>query len=154
MREPKKYGLMLLLSYRLGLRPIEIAQLDTNQFREGELRIRNGHTKGKKGRSLPTSPEIMRALYEHMQGREGRVFLNRDGDPMDAAGISKAMRRLYGEAGQQGSCYSGRRTLLTDLVERNVNILTVQGIAGHAQPQTTLSYVGVTPTMMSRALFG
>lgn len=154
MREPEKYSLMLLLSYRLGLRPIELAQLNTNQFRDGELRIRIGSTKGKRGRSLPTSPEILRALARYMQGREGSVFLNRDGKPFDAAGITKAMKRLYGEAGQKGSCYSGRRTLLTELVERNVNILTVQGIAGHASPQTTLSYVGVSPAMMSKALYG
>ena len=71
---------------------------------------------------------------------------------MDAQGISKAMARLYREAGQRGSCYSGRRTLLTDLVERDVNILTVQAIAGHKSPLTTISYVGVTQTMMRRAL--
>lgn len=64
------------------------------------------------------------------------------------------MRRLYREAGQLGSCYSGRRTLLTDLVERDVNILTIQSIAGHSSPVTTLSYVGVTPTMMRKALYG
>lgn len=153
MRDPQKWTLMLLLSYRLGLRPIELAQLDTSHFRDGELRIRQGHTKGKEGRSIPYNAEIMSALQAHMQGRQGHVFRNAKGEIMDAQSISAAMRRLYREAGQKGSTYSGRRTLLTDLVDRDVNILVVQAIAGHRSPQTTLAYVSATPKMMARALF-
>lgn len=153
-REPLKWKAMLVMSFELGLRPIEIAQLDTNQIRGGELRIRQGHTKGKRGRSLPIRQEAIDALLAYTQGRQGPVFLNAKGEAMDAASVSSAMRRLYREAGQTGSCYSGRRTLLTDLVERDVNILTVQSIAGHSSPVTTLQYVGVTPSMMRKALYG
>lgn len=32
-REPEKWKAMLVMSFELGLRPIEIAQLDTNQIR-------------------------------------------------------------------------------------------------------------------------
>ena len=154
MQRPAMYRLLLILTFRLGLRPIELAQLESSHFRSGELRIRNGHTKGGKGRSLPTSPEIMEALALHMQGREGVVFLNKEGLPFQKGGITEACRRLYKLSGQVGSAYSGRRTLLTEMVERNVNILTVQAVAGHRSPQTTISYVGVSPTMMARALFG
>lgn len=153
MREPSKYALLIALTYRLGLRPIEIAQLDTRHFSGGELRIQIGHTKGKRsGRSLPVPSEVMERLAAYMQERTGRVFLNRDGEFMDKQAVSKCLARLYREAGQRGSCYSGRRTLLTQLVERDVNILTVQAIAGHKSPLTTISYVGVTKQMMERAL--
>lgn len=153
-REPEKNRLILVLTYRLGLRPIELAQMSTEHFRDGELRIRAGHTKGKGGRSLMVNDEITSALNDYMQGREGHVFLNNRGKPLDAAGISSLVRRFYREAGQVGSAYSGRRTMLTNMADEGVNILVMQTIAGHSSPLTTAHYVGVTPAMMRKALFG
>ena len=154
MREPAKYGLMLQLSFKLGLRPIEIAQLETSQFSDGELRIQIGHTKCKRnGRSLPVDQTIMDALNAYMDGRKGRVFLNRDGEPMDSAAIQKAMSRLYREAGQRGSCYSGRRTAAQNMLEANQNILIIQAFLGHKSPLTTLSYVGVSQNQLRAAMF-
>ena len=152
-RDAAKWRLMLTLSFQLGLRPIELAQLDTSHFRSGELRIRIGHTKGKGGRSLPVRPEVMTALHEHMRGREGHVFLNERGHPMDAPGISTAMRRLYREAGQVGSCYSGRRTAGQRMQDAGANILVLQGFYGHKSPLTTMSYVGVSMTQLREHMF-
>ena len=152
-RDAAKWKLMLLLSFKLGLRPIELAQLDTAHFRGDELRIRIGHTKGGSGRSLPTCPEIMEALHEHMRGKQGRVFYNEKGAPMDKAGISTAMRRLYREAGQVGSCYSGRRTAGQRMQDEGANILTLQGFYGHKSPLTTMSYVGVSMNQLRQAMF-
>ena len=152
-RNPRKWRLMLLLSFRLGLRPIELAQLDTAHFRGDEIRIRIGHTKGKGGRSLPVCQVVKDALAEHMQGREGHVFLNERGDPMDKGGISDAMRRFYREAGQVGSCYSGRRTAGQRMQEQGANILTLQAFYGHKSPLTTMSYVGVSMNQLREAMF-
>lgn len=152
MSRPAMYRLMVLLTTKLGLRPMEIAGLDTRWFRQGELRIPLGYSKRKSGRSLPVCEEVLEALAAHMQGREGRVFLNQRRVPFDAAGISNAIRRLYREAGQLGSAYSGRRTLATSLVEQGVNILIVQKVLGHSNPQTTMEYVSVTENMMRDAL--
>lgn len=149
---PAMWRAMLLLSFRLGLRPKEIAQLHTNQFASGSLRIQRGHSKGKSSRTLPVCAEVMSALYEHLQGREGWVFLNRDGSPFDAAGISSAMRRLYREAGTRGSCYSGRRTAGQALQDANVNVFTIQAFFGHTSPQTTLNYLGVSPNQLRNAM--
>lgn len=153
MRDPAKYSLLVTLTYRLGLRPVELAQLELEQFRDGGLRIQAGHTKGKlASRTIPVPASVLAEVHAFMQGRRGRVFQNRYGEDMDAAAITKAIKRFYSEAGQTGSSYCGRRTLLTSLVEQDVNILVVQGIAGHRSPLTTLSYVGVTQQMMARAL--
>lgn len=150
---PHMYRLMMLLSIKLGLRPMEIAGLDTSWFRGDELRIPLGHSKRKQGRSLPLCSEILEALAAHMQGSAGRVFRNKAGDVFTANGISEAMRRLYKLAGVEGSCYSGRRTLATSLVDRDVNIAIVSKVLGHSSIATTQSYVGVTDNMMRRALY-
>lgn len=147
------YRLMMLLSMRLGLRPMELAGLEAEWFRGEELRIPVGYSKRKAGRSLPVSEEILTVLHEHMGEHSGRVFLNARGAAFDANGISLAMRRLYRLAGVEGSCYSGRRTLATNLVDRDVNIAVVSKVLGHSSIATTQSYVGVTDRMMRRALF-
>ncbi len=152
-RDGAKWRLMLLLSFELGLRPIEMAQLQTQHFRGDELRIRMGHTKGKSGRSLPTSPGVLQALSEHMRSREGHVFLNERAEHMTAPAISSAMRRLYREAGQVGSCYSGRRTAGQRMQEEGANILTLQAFYGHRSPLTTMEYVGVSMNQLRQAMF-
>lgn len=153
MDRPKMYGLMLLLTKKLGLRPMELAGMETSWFVGQELRIPLGHSKRKQGRSLPVDNEILAALAAHTQGQQGRVFRNARGDAFTANGISEAMRRIYRLAGVQGSCYSGRRTMATKLVDSRVNILVVQKVLGHSSPATTMSYVGVTDSMMRSALF-
>jgi len=154
MNRPSMYRLMLLMSVKLGLRPMEIAGLDTSWFRNNELRIPLGHSKRKSGRSLPITPDIIAALKLHMQGEQGRVFRNAQGDAFTANGISEAIRRIYKMAGVQGSCYSGRRTLATNLVDKGVNIAVVQQVLGHTNLATTANYIGVTERMMREAMFG
>lgn len=154
MNRPALYRLMLLLSIRLGMRPMEIAGLDSSWFRGGELRIPLGYSKRKSGRDLPVNKEIVEALAVHMDGRKGRVFLNHSGSPFTARGISEALVRLYRLAGfEAGSCYSGRRTLATNLVDKGINIAVVSKILGHSNISTTQNYIAVTDNMMSRALF-
>ena len=153
MERPNMYKLLMLLSVRLGLRPMELAGMQSSWFRGDELRIPLGHSKRKAGRSLPINGEILEALAAHMQGREGTVFLNSFGEAFSPQGISDAMRRLYREAGVRGSCYSGRRSMATGMVDKGINIAIVSKVLGHSSIATTQAYVGVTDSMMRRALF-
>lgn len=153
MQRPQMYHLMTLLSVKLGLRPMELAGMDSSWFRHDELRIPLGHSKRKSGRSLPINQEIMDALFAHMQGRKGRVFLNQRNEPFTPKAMSEAFTRFYREAGLTGSCYSGRRSAATRMVEQGVNILVVQRFLGHSNPRTTLEYVEVSPSMLAGAMF-
>jgi integrase len=153
MERADMYSFMLLLTKKLGLRPMELAGLDTRWFIGNELRIPLGYSKRKKGRSLPIDDEILIALRKHMGNEQGRVFRNARGEAFTANGISEAIRRIYKLAGVRGSCYSGRRSMATKLVDNKVNILVVQNVLGHSSPATTMAYVGVTDTMMREALF-
>lgn len=153
MRRPAHYTLLALLVRDLGLRPIELARLDRSWFRGGELRIPHGRSKRGRARSLPVSPAIMDALAHHMGDRQGRVFLNRTGEPFTAGTIGDSIKRMFREAGVDACCYSGRRTLATNLVDRGVNLIVIRDILGHQNVATTQEYVGSTDAMMRRALF-
>ena len=88
-----------------------------------------------------------------MGNKCGRVFRNASDDAFTANGISEAIRRIYKLAGVQGSCYSGRRTMATRMVDNKVNIAVVSKVLGHSSIATTQNYIGVTDTMMRDALF-
>ena len=151
MERPACYRLMLQLSIKRGLRPMEIAGLDSSWFRGRELRIPLGHSKRKSGRTLRVDEELLADLAEHMGDRTGRVFMNAAGEAFDARGISEAIRRVYRRAGVVGSCYSGRRTMATKMVDSGVNIAVVSRVLGHSSIATTQNYIGVTDAMMERA---
>jgi integrase/recombinase XerD len=152
MERPRMYRLMVLLSFRMGLRPMEIAQLDTAWFRGNELRLPLGSSKRKSGRSIVVPAEVTEALQAHMGNRTGTLFLNQREQPFSAQGISDAMRRLYREAGVDGSCYSGRRTLATNMVDAGVSMFIIRDVLGHAHVNTTQEYISSTPNMMRRAM--
>ena len=154
MKRPAMYRLMLLLTKRLGLCPIELANMDSSWWYNDELRIPQGSTKRQGSRSLPVDAELLAALEAHMRGRVGRVFLNARGEVFAANGITEAMRRLYRNAGVDGSAYSGRRTAATNMVDRNISIRVVQDFLGHKNLATTAAYCSTTPAMLRRAVFG
>ncbi|OJY60947.1 MAG: hypothetical protein BGP16_00980 [Sphingobium sp. 66-54] len=153
MKRPAHYRLLVLLVRKLGLRPKELAALDRSWFRSDELRIPIGYSKRGSGRSLPVDNEILTALEDHMGDRTGLVFVNRMGLGFTPGLLSESVRRLFREAGVQGSAYSGRRGMATRLVDEGANILVVQKALGHKHASTTMSYVEVTDSMLRRALF-
>ena len=154
MKDAPQYTLMLLLTQKLGLRPVEIANMESNWFNDHEIRIPQGSSKRQGSRSLPVNEVILNALQEHMGNRTGRVFRNAKGDAFTPNGISEALRRIYRLAGVRGSAYSGRRTAATNMVDRGVNIKVVQSFLGHQNLATTAAYCEVTPNMLRRAVFG
>lgn len=153
MRRADMYRLLMQVSVKLGMRPVEIANFHTNWIRGRELRIPQGQSKGSASRTLPLNDELLEALAAYLQGRTGRVFSNGQGKPFTAKGISDAFQRLYERAGILGSCYSGRRTFATNMMDRSVPLPVISKALGHKSVNTTINYIGVTNSMLERAMF-
>ena len=67
--------------------------------------------------------------------------------------LARFLRALYREAGIAGaSSHSGRRTLITRLAERGVDLKAIAQIAGHTSIRTTAMYVEANPTRLARIL--
>ena len=63
------------------------------------------------------------------------------------------LKRLYREAGiSNASSHSGRRTLITRLAERGVDLKAIAEIAGHSSIRTTAVYVESNPRRLARIL--
>ncbi|GFE72393.1 tyrosine-type recombinase/integrase [Novosphingobium sp. TCA1] len=151
---PAMYRLMLLLTQRLGLRPVELANMESSWVRHSELRIPQGSSKGNASRTLPLSAELLEAFEAHMQGATGRVFTTARRADFTRDGISEAIRRIYRLAGVTGSAYCGRRTAATKMVDRGISMKVIQDFLGHSNLATTAHYLSSTPAMLATAIYG
>ena len=72
---------------------------------------------------------------------------------MTAASMARFLKALYAEAGVAGaSSHSGRRTLITRLAEKGIDLKAIAEIAGHASIRTTAVYVEANPRRLARIL--
>lgn len=154
---------MVLLSYKAGLRAQEIAGLQWTDVTDptGAVR-REGFTVpgdiAKKGRerTLPMNPALYDALLllqaSRKPGAKDRVIYGVLKPDMTATGVTVWFHRLYEKLGFEGcSSHSGRRTFITRLARRaglhDCSIKDVQMLAGHAHLATTERYIEPSPNV-------
>lgn len=137
---------MISLLYGCGLRRAELVALQRADYLpvEGELLVRG---KGNKQRAVPVG-NAAPALDDWLQLRgdePGPLFWglgnrNRRGPLTDQAVYNMLQKRakMAGVAGL--SPHDFRRTFVGDLLDAGADIVTVQKMAGHADPGTTSRY--------------
>lgn len=148
--------LIILLSFRAGLRACEIAGLDWPSVLRPDGRISPSLAvsrmiaKNGKARAIPMHPELRRALER--QHREqgfplsGPVVRSQRGGHMRPRSIVNWFAALYDDAGLQGcSSHSGRRTFITNaaklVAKAGGSLRDVQELAGHRALTTTERYI-------------
>jgi len=155
-RHGTREKLIVLLSFRAGLRACEIAGLDWTMVvtARGDvsatLAVADSIAKNGRGRRLPVHPELAIALkQQHKQlgkPRSGPVIPSRYGRNLKPRSIVNWFRTIYDELGLQGcSSHSGRRTFITRAA-RSVHkvggsLKDVQELAGHSSLTTTEAYI-------------
>ena len=158
----------LAMSLGLGLRAKELASLKWGDVyaEDGRVRpvlhLRAAYTKGAKTRDVfASSPSLRRVLEKYGEGRwivspaamQAPLFASQRGGPMTAYSMARFLKALFAEAGIAGaSSHSGRRTLITRLAERGVDLKAIAEIAGHASIRTTAMYVESNPRRLARIL--
>jgi integrase/recombinase XerD len=81
------------------------------------------------------------------------LFPSQKGGAMTPASMARFLKALYLEAGISGaSSHSGRRTLITRLAERGIDLKAIAEIAGHSSIRTTAVYVDTNPRRLARIL--
>ena len=126
------------------------------------MHLRAAYTKGGKSRDVfLSSPSLRRVLARYGEARwvmsagasRAALLPSQKGGPMTAYSMARFLKALYGEAGITGaSSHSGRRTLITRLAERGVDLKAIAQIAGHTSIRTTAMYVESNPTRLARIL--
>ena len=158
-RHPERNRLIVLLSFKAGLRAKEIAELrwsmvmDASGDISDQIHLPNKASKGKSGRVIAMNKEIRRQLMTvHMQG--GIAIQNADDcviktqrqDRTSAQAIVNRFQDWYRKLGFVGcSSHSGRRTAITNWARKaslaGGSLRDVQAMAGHASLTTTSRYI-------------
>lgn len=152
---PRNY-VIVLLSFKAGLRACEIAGLDwrmvlgTDGKVAKQLTIPGSIAKYGSGRMVPMHTDLRKALmvWHRASGRPatGPVVRSERGAGMTPQSIVNWFAVAYAELGISGaSSHSGRRTFITRaaraLVRSGGSLRDVQELAGHASLSTTERYI-------------
>ena len=148
--------LIVLLSFKSGLRACEIAGLEWGMVLTpsgsvaASITVANTIAKNGKGRRIPVHPELRNALDEHhrVSGRptKGPVVLSQRGAHMTPRSVVNWFAAIYDELGFDGcSSHSGRRTFITNAArmvsKTGGSLRDVQELAGHSALSTTERYI-------------
>lgn len=156
----------LSLSLYLGLRAKEIAALKWSDVFDADdrvrdvLRLKAAYTKGAKTRDVYlTAPRMRQALADyrkaatHWRVPDAPLLPSQKGGHLRPASMARFLKGLYVEAGlPDASSHTGRRTFITSLAERGVDLKAIAVLAGHSNIRTTALYVDANPLRLSRIL--
>ncbi len=143
-------GLMLLQ----GLRSAEVLALNRDDalLSEAQLRVRG---KGNKFRFLPLAPETVQLLEHYLRLERpnpcsAALFVSLKGcargTRMTAAGLRSLFRYHRQATGiQLANPHRFRHTFASDMIRAGMSLPALMQLMGHADIQTTLLYVQVTP---------
>ena len=143
-------GLMLLQ----GLRSAEVLALNPDDvlLSEGQLRVRG---KGSKLRFLPMAPETIQLIDHYLRLERpnpcsAALFVSLKGRSrgarMTAAGLRSLFRYHRQSTGiKLANPHRFRHTFASDMLREGVSLPALMQLMGHADIQTTLLYVQVTP---------
>lgn len=145
---------MFMLSYLAGMRVGEIAALRASDVYEADgtvkdhIRLSSAQTKGGEARTVLLNAQAQEELRIHARtlARTGvePLFVSKCGKQMCANSLVQVFGRFYRQAGlSNASSHSGRRSFLTGLAHKGVNVRVLAALAGHKNISTTQRYIEV-----------
>ncbi|MEO5495007.1 MAG: site-specific integrase [Sphingomonas sp.] len=155
-RHPVRNQVIVLLSFKAGLRACEIAGLDWTMVLKPDGRldrqicVARSIAKNGSARRIPMHTDLALALAKlhrlSERPREGPVIPSQRGSHMTARSVVNWFKCVYVELGLNGcSSHSGRRTFITRsarlLPRTGGSLRDVQELAGHRSLSTTERYI-------------
>lgn len=141
---------LIALLYAGGIRRSEAVALDREDYDAptGEVKVRSG--KGRKQRTLYLANGSLEAMADWLRLRGDTVgplfYAVRKGGRLEPRRISDQAvlyiaRHRADQAGVRAfSPHDLRRSMISEMLDRGVDLATVQRIAGHSSPTTTARY--------------
>ena len=148
---------MMELMYGSGLRVSELINLDIHSidFTNSIIRITG---KGNKDRIVPVGEYSMYYLNKYLELREfmlkkantDALFLNNHGKRMTRQGFFKNLKSILKKQGlnENISPHTLRHSFATHLLEKGVDLRSIQELLGHSDISTTRIYTHITDNMV------
>lgn len=145
---------MFMLSLLSGMRVGEIAALRVSDAYEADgtvrdhIRLSSTQTKGSEARTVLLNAQAQEELrlYARTLTRKGEqpLFVSKWDKAMSPNSLVQVFSRFYRAAGlTNASSHSGRRSFLTGLAHKGVNVRVLASLAGHKNISTTQRYIEV-----------
>lgn len=153
---PERSTVMVLLSFKAGLRACEISGLQwpmvlaSTKRVDHQIAITRGIAKCGSARVIPMHPDLRKALVAlHAYERRpttGPVVCSKRGGAMLPGSVVNWFRSVYSAVGlRECSSHSGRRTFITEsariLAKTGGSLRDIQELAGHRALTTTERYI-------------
>ena len=115
-------------------------------------------TKGNEGRRVFVGKRAKAALKRYLQSdinviQRTFLFNTQKSKHFNTNALTQLLKRLYENAHIKGaSSHSTRRTFITNLANKGVNVRVIAELASHKSIQTTQRYIDTNDTMLSNAV--
>lgn len=150
-------ALMLRMAFEHGLRVSELVGLRWSAVNLATHELTVSRVKGSLDGTHPLQGTTVRALkrYQRVTGRtSGLVFVNERGTPVSADGFRRLLHRLSERVlGVKWHPHALRHACGVHLINRGVDLRTVQQYLGHANIQNTVAYTALTGRPFERLTF-
>lgn len=155
---------ILELMYFSGMRVSEISKLRVNDVLNGDgeivdvIYLQAEQTKGNEGRRVFVGKRAKAALKRYLQSdinviQRTFLFNTQKSKHFNTNALTQLLKRLYENAHIKGaSSHSTRRTFITNLANKGVNVRVIAELASHKSIQTTQRYIDTNDTMLSNAV--
>ena len=146
---------------RCGLRVEETANLSLEaiHLKRRVIFVKDG--KGRKDRVVYLSDDAYEALVKYLRSRlpsrAKKVFLVEKGTfkgkPISVRGIQKRMEYYARKTKVKSSCHQLRHTMATQLLNADMDLVSIQDLLGHERIVTTERYIKVSNVKVMRDYF-
>jgi len=156
---------MLMLSWLAGMRVGEIAALRFEDVVDASGEVRNQiqlsakQTKGNEARTVLISTQLKQELtnytntYKTTPNPQLPFIASKTGKAFSANGLCQRFIKLYVAAGvDKATSHSGRRTFITNLANKGVNVRVLAELAGHKHISTTQRYIELNEEVLKAAV--
>ena len=159
LRDYAVYALMFLAGLRVG--EVHSLELESIDF-ERKLLVVNG--KGNKPRTLHLHEELFRILSEYLtvrpafyrQAATPALFISKKGNRLAIRTMEDNLKKIVARADLNASfpvtCHTLRHTFASHLNDKEVDILVIQSLLGHATPRSTEAYIHPSQEKIRQAL--
>lgn len=163
---PDRNRCVFMLGYLAGMRIGEIAALKVGDVLtvEGEVRasiqLTAAQTKGSEARTVLLNAQLQAELGSYIDRLPERakeiaspLITSKSGKPFSSNGLCQLMLRLYDDTGlDRATSHSTRRTFITTLAHKGVNVRVLAALAGHKSIATTQRYIDLNDNVLRAAV--
>jgi len=156
---------MMMLSWLGGMRVGEIAALKVGdvlspdaQVRD-EIQLKADQTKGSYGRTVLVNSQLKAEIATYLRTakeapeRACPLIPSKSGRHFSANGLCHRFLELYDEVGlDRATSHSGRRTFITTLAHKGVNVRVLAELAGHRSIAVTQRYIDLNEKVLRAAV--